>query len=140
MFNESLKFLNHVQGLPLVLICMYIHVHVHVHTYCSILFVYDIYGSYCHFLHVSVHVSMQGATSGILRGSGRQILGAILNFFCYYVIGLPVGISLAFAAGMGTLGIWTGLALADGLQVHWYMHTIVKAGCHPEAVAQVVEH
>ena len=60
---------------------------------------------------------LQGVTAGILRGSGRQKLGALFNFFCYYVIGLPVGIFLAFSSGFGTLGIWIGLAIADGLQV-----------------------
>ena len=67
---------------------------------------------------------MKGVTAGILRGTGRQKLGAMLNFFCYYVIGLPLGIPLAFRAGLGTLGIWTGLAVADGLQVQTPTHSV----------------
>ena len=55
--------------------------------------------------------------AGILRGSGRQALGAVINFVAYYVIGLPLGISLAFAAHLGALGMWIGLATANALQV-----------------------
>ena len=32
---------------------------------------------------------------GMLRGSGRQYIGAIMNFIGYYVIGIPLGIVLA---------------------------------------------
>ena len=55
--------------------------------------------------------------SGILRGSGRQVLGACVNAFSYYVFGLPIGISLALAADMKTPGMWIGLNIANLLQV-----------------------
>jgi len=48
--------------------------------------------------------------AGILRGSGRQLLGAVVNFVCYYVVGLPLAIVLALVVHMGALGIWIGLA------------------------------
>ena len=71
----------------------------------------------CTYMFLSIMDYVRGVTVGILRGSGRQSLGALLNFFCYYMIGLPLGIFLAFASRLGTLGIWIGLAIADGLQV-----------------------
>ncbi|KAI4556190.1 hypothetical protein MJT46_014813 [Ovis ammon polii x Ovis aries] len=40
---------------------------------------------------------------GILRGTGNQKAGAIINAVGYYVLGLPIGISLMFAAGLGLL-------------------------------------
>lgn len=57
--------------------------------------------------------------AGVLRGSGRQLLGAGINVVCYYVFGLPVGISLALATEKfeGTLGIWIGLGIASFTQV-----------------------
>ena len=61
---------------------------------------------------------LQITISGILKASGRQTLGAVVNFICYYIIGLPLGISLALEAHMGTLGMWIGLATADTLQVY----------------------
>ena len=44
--------------------------------------------------------------AGVLRGSGRQLLGAGINAFSYYVFGLPIGISLALATDLKTLGMW----------------------------------
>lgn len=40
----------------------------------------------------------------MLRGTGRQKLGAIANAVGYYTMGFPIGISLMFAAKMGVLG------------------------------------
>ena len=59
----------------------------------------------------------QVTISGVLRGSGRQYVGAITNFVCYNVIGLPLGVVLAFKASMGTIGLWTGLAVGNIIQV-----------------------
>lgn len=56
--------------------------------------------------------------SGVLRGCGRQVLGACINFVSFYIFGLPIGISLALAAKMGTVGMWIGLGVASLVQVH----------------------
>uniref|UniRef100_A0A8C5VNV6 Solute carrier family 47 member 1 n=1 Tax=Microcebus murinus TaxID=30608 RepID=A0A8C5VNV6_MICMU len=44
---------------------------------------------------------------GILRGSGNQKVGAIVNAIGYYVVGLPVGIALMFATKLGVIGSGT---------------------------------
>lgn len=54
---------------------------------------------------------------GLLRGAGKQLSGAIVNFVSYYLIGLPLGTFLALWVGMGTLGMWIGLLVASVLQV-----------------------
>ena len=41
---------------------------------------------------------------GVLRGTGNQKVGAIVNAIGYYVIGLPIGITLMFAAKLGVIG------------------------------------
>uniref|UniRef100_A0A8C9AJ36 Solute carrier family 47 member 1 n=1 Tax=Prolemur simus TaxID=1328070 RepID=A0A8C9AJ36_PROSS len=41
---------------------------------------------------------------GILRGSGNQKIGAIVNAIGYYVVGLPIGIALMFATKLGVVG------------------------------------
>lgn len=46
---------------------------------------------------------------GILRAQGKQLTGAALNSSAYYIIGIPMGMLLAFKYGMGLLGIWVGL-------------------------------
>uniref|UniRef100_A0A8C9DUH0 Solute carrier family 47 member 1 n=1 Tax=Prolemur simus TaxID=1328070 RepID=A0A8C9DUH0_PROSS len=44
---------------------------------------------------------------GILRGSGNQKIGAIVNAIGYYVVGLPIGIALMFATKLGVVGAGT---------------------------------
>uniref|UniRef100_A0A667HAQ1 Solute carrier family 47 member 1 n=1 Tax=Lynx canadensis TaxID=61383 RepID=A0A667HAQ1_LYNCA len=44
-------------------------------------------------------------SGGILRGSGNQKAGAMVNAVGYYVVGLPVGISLMFLARLKVLAV-----------------------------------
>uniref|UniRef100_A0A8D1NGJ6 Multidrug and toxin extrusion protein n=1 Tax=Sus scrofa TaxID=9823 RepID=A0A8D1NGJ6_PIG len=46
---------------------------------------------------------------GVLRGTGRQAFGAIVNAIMYYAVGLPLGIVLTFVVRMGILGLWLGM-------------------------------
>jgi MATE family multidrug resistance protein len=39
---------------------------------------------------------------------GRQHIGAVFNIFAYYVLALPIGISLAFKTSLGLQGLWIG--------------------------------
>jgi len=41
---------------------------------------------------------------GIIRGVGKQRVGALSTLVVYYGIGLPIGLSLMFPAGMGIVG------------------------------------
>lgn len=47
---------------------------------------------------------VQGVTGGVLRGAGKQMVGALINLVGHYFIGLPIGVSLMFAAKMGIIG------------------------------------
>ncbi|KAG2366413.1 hypothetical protein BDR07DRAFT_1274548 [Suillus spraguei] len=51
-------------------------------------------------------------TSGILRARGKQFTGALLNLSGYYVIGIPLGLWLAFKQDMQLGGLWCGLTTA----------------------------
>jgi MATE family multidrug resistance protein len=51
---------------------------------------------------------LAGACGGVLRGQGQQHLGAIFNLFAYYVLALPLGITLALRTSMGLQGLWVG--------------------------------
>src|SRR4051812_29387399 len=46
--------------------------------------------------------------AGVLRGCGMQKIGAGINLFAFYVIGVPGGIILAFPLGIGIAGLWFG--------------------------------
>ncbi|KAJ3740467.1 mate-domain-containing protein [Lentinula detonsa] len=67
-----------------------------------------------------------GITGGILRARGKQGTGALLNLSAYYILGVPLGIYLAFKdinlndpvypslseATAGLRGLWTGLTVS----------------------------
>ena len=59
----------------------------------------------------------QGVISGVMRATGRQAINALVNFCCYYLLGLPLGIVLALVVGLKVKGMWIGLTVADGIQV-----------------------
>ncbi|KAG1658935.1 hypothetical protein FOA52_007127 [Chlamydomonas sp. UWO 241] len=54
--------------------------------------------------------------AGVLRGCGRQKIGATINLIAYWGIGLPISCVLAFKMGLGAMGLWTGLACTASLQ------------------------
>ena len=54
---------------------------------------------------------------GVLRGCGKQLLVAISNVGSFYLVGLPVSLTLVYAADMGALGFWLGCAAGSVVQV-----------------------
>ena len=52
--------------------------------------------SHCQMSFLSVNIFFKGVCSGIVRGSGRQTIGVLINFVAYCCIGLPCGITLMF--------------------------------------------
>lgn len=53
---------------------------------------------------------------GVLRGAGRQLLGACLNLAGYWAFGVPLAVVLAFKAGLGVLGFWSALVATTSAQ------------------------
>lgn len=51
-------------------------------------------------------------TNGILKGMGKQKIGAVVYAIAYYVIGLPVAVVLMFPAKLGVLGLWSGMTVS----------------------------
>ncbi|XP_057446303.1 protein DETOXIFICATION 49-like [Lotus japonicus] len=51
---------------------------------------------------------------GVLRGTARPKDGANINLGCFYLVGMPVSIWLAFFAGYDFQGLWLGLLAAQG--------------------------
>ncbi|KAG8168884.1 hypothetical protein KVR01_001633 [Diaporthe batatas] len=54
---------------------------------------------------------LNGSCGGVLRGMGRQWVGAVVNIVSYYCGALPGGIYLAFH-GWGLSGLWVGQCVA----------------------------
>ncbi|KAL4594310.1 hypothetical protein ACB092_12G011300 [Castanea dentata] len=49
---------------------------------------------------------LQAVLSGVARGSGWQDIGAYVNLGAYYLVGVPVGVVLAFVVHLKGKGLW----------------------------------
>ena len=56
--------------------------------------------------------TIHGVQSGIIRGLGLQVWGAIYTLVCYYLIGLPWALTQAFKKDKGVYGLWFGFSIA----------------------------
>ncbi|XP_074507042.1 multidrug and toxin extrusion protein 1-like [Sebastes fasciatus] len=71
------------------------------------------------FLHPLDAIS--AVTGGVIRGVGKPMIGMIGYFMGYYCIGIPVGVSLMFAAKMGIMGMWLGFCVCVPLQTIFFI-------------------
>lgn len=53
---------------------------------------------------------LQAVAGGILRGVGDTRVPMLANILGFWVLGIPVGLLLAFPVGLGATGLWWGLA------------------------------
>ncbi|XP_015243669.1 PREDICTED: multidrug and toxin extrusion protein 1 [Cyprinodon variegatus] len=70
--------------------------------------------------------AVAGVTGGVVRGAGKQLVGALCNLVGYYFMGFPIGVSLMFAAKMGILGFWTGLTVCVLMQSTFFLIFLSK--------------
>ncbi|CBH11514.1 membrane transporter protein, putative [Trypanosoma brucei gambiense DAL972] len=66
----------------------------------------------------------QSCMMGVLRGCGMQKQGAIVIFFVYSVVGVPLGLLLFFFTGFGIQALWLGPlvgAAVVGFPTYLYM-------------------
>jgi len=57
--------------------------------------------------------AVNSGVQGVLRASGRQDLGAKLNFVAFYVLGIPLGAWFALGPlGWGVVGLWVGMSIS----------------------------
>jgi MATE family multidrug resistance protein len=70
----------------------------------------------------------QAVATGVLRGLGDTRTPMVMNVIGHWVLGLPVGYLLCFAAGWGVAGLWIGLSIgltfcAVCLTLVWHRRT-----------------
>ncbi|KAJ7308816.1 hypothetical protein JRQ81_008084 [Phrynocephalus forsythii] len=68
-------------------------------------------------VYIGFHLfeALCATTSGVLRGTGKQKLGAIFNAVGYYAVGLPLGVVLLFVAKIGLIGLWVGMIVCASI-------------------------
>lgn len=66
----------------------------------------------------------QTAGCGVLRGSARPGSGARINLASFYLVGMPVGVALAFGARLGFAGLWLGLLAAQAACAVWMARAV----------------
>lgn len=57
--------------------------------------------------------SAQTIIGGILRGCGKQIIGAVTYLISYYCVGLVCGVSILLLTDLGVTSLWFGLLFAS---------------------------
>ncbi len=53
---------------------------------------------------------VQAVAAGVLRGAGDTTPVFLANVLGHYLLGLPIGLALTYALGMGPVGLWWGLS------------------------------
>ncbi|XP_040908150.1 multidrug and toxin extrusion protein 1-like [Toxotes jaculatrix] len=76
------------------------------------------------FIHIAE--AFAGVTGGIVRGAGKQMVGAVCNLVGYYFIGFPIGVSLMFPVKLGILGLWTGFLISLLIQCIFFLVFLCK--------------
>ncbi|XP_049576090.1 multidrug and toxin extrusion protein 1-like [Syngnathus scovelli] len=76
------------------------------------------------FLHLSDAVA--GVCGGVIRGVGKQKVGALCNLVGHYFIGFPIGLALTFAAKLNILGLWIGLTVCVLMQATFLLVYLYK--------------
>ncbi|KAL2480961.1 MATE efflux family protein [Abeliophyllum distichum] len=71
--------------------------------------------------------------NGVARGCGWQKIGAIINLGSFYIIGIPLGILLAFVLHLGGKGLWTGIIAAVFAQTFFLSIITFKTNWEAEA-------
>ncbi|CAG8977440.1 hypothetical protein HYALB_00007772 [Hymenoscyphus albidus] len=56
--------------------------------------------------------AIAGVFTGIIRGTGKHYIGALIQAVGYYAIGLPCSIVTAFTLGWHLDGLWAGISIA----------------------------
>src|SRR5580700_12257352 len=84
---------------------------------------------------------IQTVSTGALRGLGETRVPMWANLVGYWVIGLPLGLTLCFILKWGIYGLWIGLTLAlvvigSVLLVRWNRDSL-RLAAHPHVSGNI---
>ncbi|XP_058194079.1 protein DETOXIFICATION 29-like [Rhododendron vialii] len=80
-----------------------------------------------------VVLNVQLPLTGVAIGAGWQAYVAYVNLGCYYLIGIPLSLLMAFMFNMGVKGIWSGILVGILLQTCIIMWMICRTNWTKEA-------
>lgn len=78
---------------------------------------------------------------GLLRGAGKQVVGAVSNLASYWLIGIPLAWYFGLKAGHGAFGLWWAVVFVNTFQVRWALAGVgcvlwrTARGCRPAGSA-----
>ncbi|KAH3732775.1 zinc dependent phospholipase C family protein [Pelomyxa schiedti] len=75
---------------------------------------------------VMVVDGVQIVSGAAIRGTNHSTIGVILNIIAFYLCGIPLGVALAFAAGLSSAGLWCGIALSDAVSAALLITVLAK--------------
>ncbi|KAJ8572293.1 hypothetical protein K7X08_008804 [Anisodus acutangulus] len=78
--------------------------------------------------------SIQPVLHGVAIGAGWQFLVAIVNFVCYYGLGLPIGALLGYKFNLGVQGVWSAMLGGSLLQTIILFVIIGRTNWHKEVI------
>ncbi|XP_038563369.1 multidrug and toxin extrusion protein 1-like isoform X1 [Micropterus salmoides] len=76
------------------------------------------------FIHVAD--ALAGVLGGIVRGAGKQMIGAVCSLVGYYLIGFPIGVYLMFPVKMGIVGLWLGFLICLSVESIFFIVFLYK--------------
>ncbi|KAG4208493.1 Protein TRANSPARENT TESTA 12 -like protein [Gossypium arboreum] len=77
--------------------------------------------------------NIQPVLSGMAVGAGWQTAVAYVNIACYYIFGVPLGLTLGFALNLGVKGIWCGMLTGTVVQTCVLVGMIYRTNWTKEA-------
>ncbi|XP_060168352.1 protein DETOXIFICATION 33-like isoform X2 [Lycium barbarum] len=78
--------------------------------------------------------SIQPVLHGVAIGAGWQFLVAMVNFGCYYGLGLPIGAILGYKTNLGVQGVWSAMLGGSLLQTIILFVIIGRTNWHKKAL------
>ncbi|XP_021746492.1 protein DETOXIFICATION 29-like [Chenopodium quinoa] len=85
-------------------------------------------------LAISIIINnFQPVLSGVAIGAGWQALVAYINIACYYILGIPLGLTLGYVVGLGVKGIWFGMLAGTCAQTIILFLIVYKTNWDKEA-------
>jgi MATE family multidrug resistance protein len=70
--------------------------------------------------------SFNAASAGILRGEGRQFLGAIVLLAGFYIVAIPLSMYLGLSTPLKLFGVWIGFVCGLILSSALYLYSFMK--------------